>query len=98
MEIKFGQVPDICSGCDCGESFGMFPDETTGDFYYYKVDMYDLETVTLRDTCGRYVPFDLNHLPELIYALQSMQGMVGEAVAQYTEARDYLKENNIATY
>ena len=93
MEILFGDS-GACVGCDCEVSEGTFSSEL-GRFFY-KVEMLDTEMITIKDACDRYVPFDYEHIPALILALQTVLQRTEGAIAQYDEVTNYFKEQKIA--
>lgn len=97
MKILFGQM-DVCSGCDCGQAEGAFICPHSNDAFYYSVEMNDIETFSIMDTCNRYVPFDLENLEPLIFALQTLRDRTSGPISDYERASAELKELKIATY
>lgn len=92
MEILFGSVPtEFLLDAENFTSEGL-PGE-----YYYKVEMLDVDTVTISDTVGRSIPLDFSHLPQLIAALEFLDNKVGNLVDVATSAKAELMELNIAS-
>lgn len=82
MKIYFGQVAESYSTSGC---FNF------NDTYFY----YELESsedgITLKDSCGRYLPFSLDEVPELIQALTMYYNKEGEQMA---EAQELMENSN----
>lgn len=93
MEILFGDS-GACVGCDCGLTEGTFASEH--GHFFFKIEMLHTDMITIRDANDRYVPIDYESIPELILALQTVLEKTEGAVAQYEEARNYLREQKIA--
>lgn len=94
MEILFSQM-DNCINCDCGAAEGAFVDQS-GSSFYYKLEMLDTESVAIVDTCGRYVPFAFEDIPELIFALQGMERIAGGPIKALEQALSTLEDLKIA--
>lgn len=93
MKINFAQVPheDIDT---FGES-GLFGPNDSGDYFYnyveYGTNNGGLDEVSIVDGCGRYMPISVEHISDLIVALEEIQSLsdtikAGEALAYYAES------------
>lgn len=67
MKIRFGKIKkkDWIAGKD-------FIDSKSGKHYYYEV-VTGHEDIHIRDTCGRSIPIDKEHLSKLIDALLKVE-------------------------
>lgn len=92
MQIYFGQDHD----CHSDEQAAFFhKDEYTEEttrFYYgveYGSGNSGLEDVLIYDACGRSVPINLDHIPELIMALEKVLE-ISDQLASYQELKQQL--------
>lgn len=76
MKLVFGQIPEEF----VDETEEQFPGvNASGDRanFYYMLEVNEEAngegTFTIKDTCGRYVPFDFDNLDELIDILSDIQ-------------------------
>lgn len=74
MKINFGQVP-----AEDVDTFGdedLYGPDENGNFYYntveYGTNPGALEEVAIHDGCGRYMPISVDHIPDLIQALEHL--------------------------
>lgn len=84
MEIYFGKVPS-----DSNLSKESYFTGQDGTSFYYSLALTQDSDFMLRDTCGRYMPVDIDSIHDLIQALCALK--------EYTEDVDQalvaLKEN-----
>ena len=72
MKLYFAPVPK-----EFLNDSEYFTDPTSGNSFYYCLDITDEHSgegmLSIEDTCGRYLPFDFDQLPELINVLSTIQ-------------------------
>lgn len=96
MEILFGRITVTEAqqmGLDYADMFT--PGDISGDLYDYKLEMKCIDTFTIRDSLGRYVPFNYSQLDEVIRALQELKNSTAPYVLGVTTSRDILQEMKI---
>lgn len=75
MKINFGQANQ--EDVDNFGDEGLFGPDTNGNFYYYDLEFGTnpggLEDYIIRDGCGRGIPLSVDHINELIAALESIR-------------------------
>lgn len=96
MQIYFGRTDVNDTGCEMFVAKDLLGEECN---YWYSVEYGSnpggLEEIHIRDTCDRYVPIAIDHIPDLIIALQDML-QVSESVAiAQREIDDVLDKENI---
>jgi len=76
--------------------FGKAIDSNTENYYEFKGEHYsyvidaDSESVTIKDTCGRYLPLDITEVTEAITALIAYM----EELGQYQLIIQNIEDNN----
>lgn len=74
MKIFFGEAdPEYYTHL---ETDTMFQDPETLQFYFYMMNTDEDGCVYLHDTCGRMVPFDVDHIEPLCEAVYALQEIV----------------------
>ena len=97
MKINFALVSD--ENLDFDDTDELFGPDDYGNYFYNTVEFGTnpggLDEVTIHDTCGRYMPINIENIPELVIALQECHRIaqnlktaeeIQEAVLEDTEA------------
>ncbi len=92
MQVYFSKVPEDM------QYAGMLDEVFVADDipYFYCVEILDIDTVLIKDSCNRLVPFNVEDIPALVCALQFMYGTVGDKIKNLNRIKDELKELEIA--
>ena len=79
MELVFGKVPT-----EYHEEGEYFEGQNTPNKFYFKMEVHDEVgangTISIEDTCGRFLPMDFSELDDLITVLQTVRNFRNDKV------------------